>query len=149
PFTNTRGFPGSYIAWKRYRGGSVPFVWIADLKSSAVEKVPHTDSNDFNPIWIGYKVYFLSDRDGSTTLFAYDTNSKNVTCVLSPNGTDIKSASGCGDAIAFDRLDGIYVFDLKSGQASKLDIRVRGDLPGVRPRVEKLGKRVQSAGLSP
>src|SRR5207253_11158259 len=27
PFTNTRAFPGGYIAWKRYRGGSTPFIW--------------------------------------------------------------------------------------------------------------------------
>ncbi len=149
PFTNTRGFPGAYIAWKRYRGGSVPVVWIADLKTSEVEKVPHKDSNDFNPMWIGSKVYFLSDRQGSTTLFVYDTNSRTVSCLLPPNGADIKSASACGDAIAFDRIDGLYVFDLKSGNASKLDVKVRGDLPGVRPRTEKVGKQVQHAGLSP
>ena len=52
-------------------------------------------------MWIGSKVYFLSDRDGSTTLFAYDTGAKTVACVLPPNGTDIKSASARRDAIAF------------------------------------------------
>src|SRR5262249_55562915 len=60
PFTNTRAFPGGYIAWKRYRGGSAPFVWIADLKTSAIEKLPRTDSNDYNPMWIDHQVYFLS-----------------------------------------------------------------------------------------
>ena len=111
PFTNTRGFPGGYIAWKKYRGGSAPFVWIANLDNSAVEKVPHKDSNDFNPMWVGSEVYFLSDRDGPTTLFAYDTRSKEVKCVLPPNGADIKSASACADAIVFDRIDGLYLFD--------------------------------------
>jgi tricorn protease len=52
PFTNTRGFPGRYIAWKRYRGGSAPFIWIADLKTLDIDKLPHTDSNDFNPMWL-------------------------------------------------------------------------------------------------
>ena len=65
PFTNTRAFPGGYIAWKKYRGGSAPFIWIASLQNSAIEKVPHVDSNDFNPMWLGSKVYFLSDRDGA------------------------------------------------------------------------------------
>ena len=41
PFTNTRPFPGRYMAWKRYRGGSASFIWIADLKSLDIEKVPH------------------------------------------------------------------------------------------------------------
>jgi tricorn protease len=149
PFTNGRGFPGGYIAWKRYRGGSAPFIWIADLQTSAVEKLPHTDSNDFNPMWIGYKVYFLSDRDGATTLYAYDTTSKQVKRLLEPNGADIKSAGACGDAIVFDRIDGLYVYDLKTERESKLNVLVRGDLPGVRPRLEKVAKSIQHVGLSP
>jgi tricorn protease len=149
PFTNTRGFPGGYIAWKKYRGGSVPFVWIADLQTSAIEKIPHTDSNDFNPMWVGSKVYFISDRAGAATLFAYDPRSKEVTGLLPPNGADIKSASACADAIVFDRIDGLYLFDLKDGKANKLDVKVRGDLPGVRPRFEKVGKQIQNVNLSP
>ncbi|HET6575685.1 MAG TPA: PDZ domain-containing protein [Fimbriiglobus sp.] len=149
PFTNTRAFPGGYIAWKRYRGGSTPFVWVADLATSAVEKVPRTDSNDFNPMWVGSKVYFLSDRDGPTTLYAYDLASKEVKRVLNGEGSDIKSASACGDAIAFDRIDGLYLYDPKTEEAKKLDVAVRGDLPGVRPRVEKVGRNIQTVGLSP
>jgi tricorn protease len=149
PFTNTRAFPGSYIAWKKYRGGSSPFVWIADLMTSAVEKLPRTDSNDFNPLWVGSKVYFLSDRDGATTLFAYDPQSRQCQCVLPPGEADIKSASACGDAIVFDRIDGLYVYDLKSAKAHKLNVTVRGDLPGVRSRIEKVGKQIHNVGLSP
>jgi tricorn protease len=149
PFTNTRGFPGGYIAWKRYRGGSTPFVWIADLHTSAIEKLPRTDSNDFNPMWVGYKVYFLSDRDGSTTLYAYDVNSKQVKQLIEPNGADIKSASACADAVVFDRIDGLYLYDLKTERATKLNIQIRGDLPGVRPKVEKIAKQIRNAGLSP
>jgi tricorn protease len=149
PFTNTRAFPGGYIAWKRYRGGSTPFVWIADLQTAAIEKVPRTDSNDFNPMWVGNQVYFLSDRDGSTTLYAYDLQSKNVRQLVKPNGADIKSASACADAIAFDRIDGVYLYDLKTEQVTKLTVRIRGDLPAVRPRLEKVGKLIQNVGLSP
>jgi tricorn protease len=149
PFTNTRGYPGGYIAWKKYRGGSAPFVWIANLDNSAVEKVPHKDSNDFNPMYVGQRVYFLSDRDGPTTLFAYDPSTKEVKCVLPSNGDDIKSASAHGDTIAYDHIGGLYLFDTRSEKSTRLDVKVRGDLPGVRPRVEKVGKQVQKAGLSP
>lgn len=149
PFTNTRAFPGAYIAWKRYRGGSTPFVWIADLKSAAVEKLPRTDSNDFNPMWVGSKVYFLSDRDGATTLYAYDLASKEVRRAIEPNGADIKSASAGADAIVFDRIDGLYVYDLKTEKAARLGVTIHADLPGARPRVEKVGKRVSAVGLSP
>jgi tricorn protease len=149
PFTNTRGFPGGYIAWKKYRGGSTPFIWIADLQTSAVEKLPRTDSNDFNPMWVGSNIYFLSDRDGSCTLYTYDLQSKVVKNLLPPNGMDIKSASACSDALVFDKFDGLYVYDLKLQKANRLDVKVRGDLPGVRTKFEKVGKRIQNASLSP
>jgi tricorn protease len=29
-------------------------------------------------MWVGEKVYFLSDRNGPVTLFSYDTRSKQV-----------------------------------------------------------------------
>ena len=54
----------AFRVWKRYRGGLATPIWIADLADSSVVKVPRKNSNDFNPMWIGDKVYFLSDRDG-------------------------------------------------------------------------------------
>ena len=73
--------PRSFNAWKRYRGGTATPVFIANLSDSSVEKIPRTDSNDFNPMWPAgetRKIYFLSDRDGAITLFSYDTGSKKV-----------------------------------------------------------------------
>jgi len=63
-------------AWKRYRGGQTTPIWLADLKDSHIEKVPRDNSNDFNPMWVGGTVYFLSDRNGAVSLFAYDAKSK-------------------------------------------------------------------------
>ena len=62
--------------------------------------------------------------------------------------SDIKSASACADAIAFDRIDGVYVYDLQASKAKKVEIDV-GDLPGVRPRLKAVGQRIQNIGLSP
>ena len=85
--------PRGFNAWKRYRGGTASPIWIANLSDSSVEKIPRADSNDFNPMWVGDKVYFLSDRNGPITLFAYDTKTKKVAQVIQNNGLDIKSAS--------------------------------------------------------
>jgi tricorn protease len=60
----------AFYAWKRYRGGRATPVWIADLSDSTIEKLPRKDSNDFCPMWVGDKVYFLSDREGPVTLFS-------------------------------------------------------------------------------
>ena len=58
----------AFQVWKRYRGGRTTPVWIATLADSRVEKIPRNNSNDFNPMWVENRVYFLSDRSGPVTL---------------------------------------------------------------------------------
>ncbi len=137
-------------AWKRYRGGRATPVWIAKLSDSSVTKLPRTDSNDHSPMWIGNKVYFLSDRTGRYSLYAYDVASKKLTTALDNKGLDIKAASAGPDVIAYEQFGDINLFDLKSGKAQKLEIKLSGaDLAGIRPRLEKLGRSISSFHLSP
>lgn len=136
-------------AWKRYRGGRTSAIWLADLADSSIEKIPRQNSNDYYPLWSGQRVFFLSDRNGPMTLFAYDTKSKQVTEAVRNSGFDYKSASLGPDAIVLDHFDRIEVFDLKSGKVSPVDIRLTGDLPGVRPHFAKAAQFIQSYGLSP
>ena len=48
-------------------------IWLATSRIRASRRCRASNSNDFNPMWVGDKVYFLSDRDGPVTLFSYDT----------------------------------------------------------------------------
>src|SRR5207302_4379287 len=101
PFSNRTMIPGGYVSIKKYRGGTASPVWIADLADSSIEKLPRPDSNDFNPMWVGDRVYFLSDRDGPTALFCYEPGSRAVRRLTEAKGPDIKSASACRDAIVY------------------------------------------------
>jgi tricorn protease len=139
----------AFNSWKRYRGGQASPVWIADLDTSRIEKIPREDSNDFNPMWVGDTVFFLSDRNGPATLFAYDTGSRRVRQVLDNDGMDIKSASAGPDAIVYEQLGALHLYDLKSGRPRRLDVRIEADLPALRPRFVKVAKNIRAAGLSP
>jgi tricorn protease len=141
--------PPAFRIWKHYRGGLASHVWVADLEDSRVEKVPREDSNDFNPMWVGDKVYFLSDRDGPVTLYAYDTRTRQVRRVLENKGLDLKSASAGPGAIVYEQFGSLHRFDLETQQSQKLDVRVEAELPALRPRVVKAAKSIHSAGLSP
>ena len=46
----------------------------------SVVKIPQPKEgcNDADPMWIGDKIYFLSDRNGEFNLFSYDVSSKEV-----------------------------------------------------------------------
>src|SRR5579872_409612 len=139
----------AFDTWKRYRGGRTTFIWIANLADAQIEKIPRENSNDFNPIWIGDKVYFLSDRNGSVTLFAYDLKTKKVAQVIKNDGLDIKSASAGPGAIVYEQFGGIFLYDLKSGATKKVEIRLTGDIPAMRSTFEKVNGRFEHANLSP
>jgi tricorn protease len=137
-------------AWKRYHGGQTTPIWIADLKDSSIVKIPRDNSNDANPMWVGDTIYFLSDRNGPVSLFAYDTKSKQVSEALHSDGLDFKTASAGPDAIVIEQFGAIKLFDLNTHQATNVKIRVAGDLDAVRPHFAKVeAKRIQNFSLSP
>lgn len=134
---------------KHYRGGLASPIWIANLADSSVESVPRTNSNDSTPMWLGGRVYFLSDRNGTVNLFAYDVSSKQVTETVPSNGLDIKSASAGPDAIVYEQFGSIHLFDPATGTQHAVDIHVNGDFPAVRPHFVKVADDIEKANISP
>ena len=139
----------AFTSWKRYRGGRTTPIWIADLDTSRVVKVPRDNSNDYCPMWTGGKVWFLSDREGMVTLFSYDPSSKKVTRAAENKGLDFKSASAAQDAIVIEQLGALHIYDLKNGKLSPLNVTVSADVAAIRPRFERIGARLSKGSISP
>jgi len=136
-------------AWKKYRGGQTRKIWIASLTDSSVAPVPRDNSNDFDPMWVGDRIYFLSDREGPVTLFYYDTKSKKVTRAIENHGLDFKSASAGPGAIVYEQFGSLHLYDLKNGQTKEVKVTLAGDLPEVRPHYVNVAKRLRNADISP
>ena len=141
----------AFSVWKRYRGGDTTPIWLATLADSKVEKIPRDNSNDYNPLWIGGKVYFLSDRNGPVSLFSYDSRTRQVKEEVKSDNYDFKSigASSGGDAIVIEQFGGLAIFDVRTSQVKPVNVQIAGDLPEVRPRMVNVGSRLTGAHLSP
>jgi tricorn protease len=139
----------AFTMWKKYRGGQTTRIWLARLSDSAITKVPRTNSNDFNPMWSGDRVYFLSDRNGPVTLFYYDVKTKAVKEAIPNQGLDMKSASLGPDAIVYEQFGGISIYDLKSGKPKPVTIRVQADMPALRARLVDVARQLESPAISP
>jgi tricorn protease len=143
------GVPLVHAYWAHYHGGLAPQVWIADLSDSAVVKVPHENASDFNPIWVGKKIFFLSARTEPITLYAYDTNTREVTRVIENHGMDIMSASAGPGAIVYEQFGSLHLYDLEIGREHEVHVEIRTDFPQVRTHFEKVADHVLNAGISP
>ncbi len=142
----------AFAQWKNYRGGQITKIWLANLSDSSVVEVPRANANDHHPMWIGDKVYFLSDRHGRFTLYDYDTKTKRVTQLIKndvPGGLDIKTASAGPDAIVYEQFGAIKLYDLKMGKSSNVNITLNSDMLSVRPRYERVANRIANVQLSP
>lgn len=135
--------------WKGYRGGQTTPVWIANLADSSVVKIPRENSNDGNPMWVGKTVYFLSDRDGARTLFAYDTGTQKVTRLIDNHGFDITSASAGPGAIVYSQFGVLHLYDLKSHSDREVRVTVSADMPQLLPHWVKAADQIQNADISP
>jgi tricorn protease len=135
--------------WKRYRGGRTSRIWIADLPDYRIEKIPRDNSNDFSPMWVDNRIYFLSDRNGPISLFAYDVTTKKVTEIIYNPGSDILSASAGPGAIVYERFGSVHLYDLKTGKSRQVAIHISGEMPEMKPRSVNALDNLTGVRLSP
>ncbi len=148
--------PGSpqFLQWKRYRGGAVSQVWLYDVASHAIEKVPQPETrvNDAGPMWVNDTIYFRSDREGEFNLYSYDPRSKAIRRVTNHSEFGVINASSGGGRIVYEQAGYLHLLDPSSGTSKKLTIGVAADLPDTRPRFVKETKTrhyIRDFSLSP
>jgi tricorn protease len=141
----------AFHQWKHYRGGTVSTIWIIRLSDLSVEKIPQPEGrcNDSDPMWIGDKIYFRSDRAGEFNLFVYDTATKKITQLTHFDDFPVLNASAGAGRIVFERAGHLYLFDLATGKTERLTIGVAADLLELRPRYVQGEKYIRSGDLSP
>jgi len=137
------------LAWKRYRGGQTTPIVIGALSDSRVTRVPRSNTNDRNPMWVGDSIYYLSDPHGPVGLNRFDTRTGRVTEVIPGSGFDLKSACAGPDAIVYERLGSIHLYDPKSGADHPVPIQVEGDFGEVRPEIKNVSGNIEALDISP
>ena len=140
-------------AWRQYRGGSTPPIWVIDPATPAAqqqwEKVPHVNASDTNPRWSGSKIVFISDRNGgAANLFVYDTANKQLRQLTHETTWDVRSADVDGDAVVYEVGGRFKTLSLASGKEQELPIQIEVAGPQTRVQWKDAGKAMTRAVLS-
>ncbi len=125
--------------WKRYKGGRAGEIWIDRFGNDEFIKLIDLKSNLASPMWIGNRIYFISDHEGIGNIYS---------CY--PDGTDLKkhtdhkyfyarNASTDGKNIVYQCEGDIHFLNIEKNLSLKLEI----DYPG--SRVQTNRKFVDSA----
>lgn len=137
------------VGWRNYRGGATGRIWLTSLSDTSTEVIPRGNFNDAYPLWIGDKVYFVSDRAGTENLFSYDTVRKTIAQLTHFEKYGIKSASANGDSIVFNQGGAIHLFNLQTNKSTLIDVRIAGEFPEIKPRKVDPLTWTNDAGIAP
>lgn len=136
--------------WRRYRGGTQGRIAIWDFASNSYEELPTGREQNYFPMWVGGKIYFISDKNlGTLNLYSYDLGSKKTQQLTHFADADIRWPRTDGKQIIFERNLHLYTYDLTSGKTQQLEPRIMGDNLSMRPRTTSVANSVDNVALSP
>lgn len=136
--------------WRQHRGGDTPPIWIIDPTTSALEKIPHVNASDHDPMWIGSDVAFISDRaDGAANLFLYDSQDHSVRQLTHERVWDVRNAGAYDHTIVYEVGGELKSIDVTTGQIHPIPIHLAEQSVAARPQWKDATKNITSAELSP
>lgn len=108
--------------WKRYRGGLTGDLWIDPAGQGEWRRLLQVQGNVALPLWVGERIYFVSDHEGIGNLYS---------CL--PSGEDVRRHTHHGDYyVRYPATDGqrivyqagseLYLFDPALNQTQLIPI---------------------------
>jgi tricorn protease len=135
---------------KRYAGGTANQLYIFDLETYDAKRITDNPRANRDPMWIGDKIYYDSDRDGRFNLYAYDTKTGKTSQVTSNKTWDLRwPGTDHKDRIIYELNGGLEILDLKTGKPARLSITVPDDGVNSRPSHVSAANLIEDASLSP
>jgi len=139
-----------FRTWKRYSGGWAQQLYIFDLKTHAAEKITDDPRSHRDPMWIGDKIYFASDRDDTLNLYVYDTKTKRTDEVTHSKKWDVRWPSTDHKNQIVYEMDGeLNILDTPTGQSKHISIQVPTDAVAMRPSQVSAAGQIEGFALSP
>jgi tricorn protease len=141
-----------FRTWKRYEGGWATDLHIFDPDTGRGENITSHVRTDRDPMWIGDRIWFASDRTGTLNLWSYDAASRTVRQETTSTLWDLRwpSAGGPQDhRIVYEKGGELYWFDTKARTEHAIPIRVPDEGLLTRPMTVDASSLIEHAALSP
>jgi tricorn protease len=124
--------------WKRYRGGTAGDIWVDAEGNGEFRRLIRLNGNLARPMWIGDRIFFLSDHEGFGNLYS---------CL--PSGEDLRRHTDRTDYyVRFPNSDGrriiyhagadLYVYDPAKNENGRVEVVYHS------PRVQRQRKFVDT-----
>ena len=135
---------------RNYRGGQNSPIRIVDLKSLAVDTIPHDRSKEMDPVWLDNQTAcFLSDRDGVSNVWCWNESTKQLKQLTRFSDFDVKTLDAGPGVLVFEQAGYIHELDPSSGREHIVPVTAAGAFAGMMPQWKDVAKYTASIALSP
>jgi len=142
-------FQGSHA--KRYVGGTAQNLWRLDPGAAdAVQYAPEFRGVSRWPMWLGDRIYFASERDGTSNLWSMKPDGSDLRQHTRHADFGVKNPQGDGTHIVYQNGADLWLYDTQTDQSHRLELTLTSDFDQTRETwVTKPMDFVTNFALSP
>ncbi len=135
--------------WKRYGGGTADDIWVGSLSKQDFKKVTTYFGQDLSPVFVGDRIYFMTERDGRQNLWSMKSKGGDLEQHTKYEDFDVRMLQGDGKSkLVFQHGANIAVYDTASKKATDVAISLQGDRPWVRERFSSVTDYIENISIS-
>ncbi|MGH8928387.1 MAG: S41 family peptidase [Acidimicrobiia bacterium] len=135
--------------WKRYRGGRTGSLWIDRVGDGQFVELVQLGGNLADPMWIGRRIFFLSDHEGVGNLYSVNSGGDGLERHTRHRDFYARFASSDGRRIVYHCGADLWVFDPRSSRTTRVDVVLPSSRPQRQRRFQTPGKFVETIELHP
>jgi tricorn protease len=139
----------AFRTWKRYHGGWAEQIWVGDWNKREFRKVTTYTGNNQFPMWIGDRIFFLSDSTGRGNIWSMKPDGSDQKQITFHKDYDVRFPSARGNKIVYQLAMDIWILDVTTGKTAKVDISLPSDRVQMRAKFVDAKANIDSFSLSP
>ena len=140
---------GDPARWKRYRGGTAGTLWIDRAGAGEFTQLMRLPGNLANPMWIGSRIYFLSDHEGFGNLYSCTATGRDLHRHTHHQDFYVRFPATDGERIVYQSGGDLHLFDPATDHPRKLDISTRSSQSQRNRKFVRPGRYLESIDVHP
>ena len=125
--------------WKRYRGGTAGQLWIDIEGDNQFQPLTPVDGNFTTPMWIGERIYFISDHEGVGNIYSCLPTGEDIQRHTHQDTYYCRLAQTDGKRIVYHAGADLFVYEIENDVENRVDVDFRS------PRIQRQRKFVRAS----